>query len=140
MSNSFTAIVNLGKDPEQIELGGRPIVKLRCAEKAASKKSETRWFTTLVGGPDVATGMRLAKGDTICVTGELSLTKYKARKPRYKGEEIQDDEVPFGKILKVLKSPSFFAEQAPVDEGAPTADAPAGDEAPDIAPPDLEGL
>lgn len=137
MSNNGTWIVNLGKAPEALTLGGRECYKLRCAEKAATKKAITRWFTAIVGGPDVDTASRLASGDTICVSGEMALTEYTAKKPRYKGEQIREDEIPFGKIMRVIKSPSFFAEKTDesADEGAPTADAPAGD-----TPPDLSGL
>lgn len=136
MSNNGTYIVNLGKDPEKLELGGRECYKLRCAEKAATKKAITRWFTAIVGGPDVATAARLAQGDTIALAGEMALTEYKAKKPRYKGEMIREDEMPFAKLLRVIKSPTFFAEQAPAEEtGEPTADAPEGD-----TPPDLSGL
>ena len=135
MSNNGTYIVNLGKDPEAISLGGRECYKLRCAEKAATKKAITRWFTAIVGGPDVATAARLKQGDTIAVCGELALTEYPAKKARYKGEMIREDEIPFAKLMRVIKSPSFFEEQPPADEGAPTADAPAGD-----TPPDLSGL
>lgn len=143
MSNNCVFVVNLGKDPEKLELGGREVWKIRCAEKAASKKATTRWFTVLVGGPDTGTASRLASGDSILVSGELSRTEYKAKKPRYKGEMIVEDEIPFGKIMRVLKSPTFFAEQeAPTEEGEPTADAPAGDAAPDLDQPvpDLAGL
>lgn len=136
MSNNGSWVVNLGKAPESLELGGRPCYKIRCAEKAATKKAITRWFTAIVGGPDVDTASRLDKGDTIIVTGEMALTEYKASKPKYKGEMIREDEIPFAKILRVVKSPTFFAEdKAPDAEGAPTADAPEGD-----APPDLTGL
>lgn len=138
MSNNGTYVVNLGKDPESLELGGRPVYKLRCAEKAGNKKAITRWFTAIVGGPDVDAASRLAQGDTIILAGELSLTEYKAKKPRYKGEMIREDEMPFAKLLRVIKSPTFFAEKTddvPADDGAPTADAPEGD-----TPPDLAGL
>jgi single-stranded DNA-binding protein len=140
MSNNGTWVVNLGKDPEKLSLGGRDCYKLRCAEKAATKKAITRWFTAIVGGPDVDTASRLAEGNTIIVTGEMALTEYKAKKPRYKGEMIREDEIPFAKILRVVKSETFFADktksgEAPADEGAPTADAPEGD-----TPPDLSGL
>lgn len=138
MSNSGVYIVNLGKDPEVLQLGGRDCYKLRCAEKAGNKKAITRWFTAIVGGPDTDTASRLAQGDTIAISGELSLTEYKPKKPRYKGEMIREDEMPFAKIMRVIKSPSFFADPAdapPADDGAPTADAPEGD-----TPPDLSGL
>lgn len=131
--------MNLGKAPEAISLGGRDCFKLRCAEKAGTKKAVTRWFTAIVGGPDVQTASRLAQGDSIALSGELVLTEYKAKKPRYKGEMIREDEMPFAKIMRVIKSPSFFSEDgdasAPADDGAPTADAPEGD-----TPPDLSGL
>ncbi len=137
MSNNGTYIVNLGKDPEPLVLGGKDVFKIRCAEKAASKKAITRWFTAIVGGPDLETAGKLAQGDTIALSGELSLTEYKAKKPRYKGEMIREDEMPFAKILRVIKSPTFFADpaEAPAETGEPTADAPEGD-----TPPDLSGL
>ena len=135
MSNSGTYIANLGKDPEELELGGRPCVKLRVAEKAGNKKAIARWFTAIVGGPDVETAKRLRKGDTIALTGELSLTEYKAKKPRYAGEMIREDEMPFAKLMRVIKSPTFFADDSDAPTGEPTADAPAGD-----TPPDLSGL
>ncbi len=135
MSNVITVFANLGKDPEKLNLGGRDVYKLRLAEKASGKKAVTRWFTALVGGPDVNVAGRLAKGDSIAVSGELSLTEYPAKKPRYKGEMIREDEIPFGKIVKILKSPTFFAGadgDAPA-EAAPAADAPAGDTPPDLS-------
>lgn len=135
MSNNFTCIVNLGKDPEAIQLGGRDIVKLRCAEKAGSKNAETRWFTALVGGPDVATANRLKQGDTIALTGELVSKSYTAKGGPNKGKKVTEDEMSFAKLMKVIKSPSFFGggEETPAEEGAPTADAPAGDTPPDLS-------
>ena len=135
MSNNGTYIVNLGKPPEALQLGGRDCYKLRCAEKAATKKAITRWFTAIVGGPDVATASRLAQGDTIAISGEMALTEYKPKKERYKGEMRTEDEMPFAKILRVVKSKTFFEEKAEGDDGGPTADAPEGD-----TPPDLSGL
>ena len=137
MSNNGTYIVNLGKPPEALQLGGRDCYKLRCAEKAATKKAITRWFTAIVGGPDVATASRLAQGDTIAISGEMALTEYKPKKERYKGEMRTEDEMPFAKILRVIKSPTFFDEkdESAAEAGGPTADAPEGD-----TPPDLSGL
>ena len=136
MSNNGTYIVNLGKDPEKLTLGGRDCYKLRCAEKAATKKAITRWFTAIVGGPDVSTAERLAKGDSIALTGELALTEYPAKKAKYRGEMIREDEMPFAKIMRVIKSPTFFSEEAAApdaEQGAPTADAPEGDTPPDLS-------
>ena len=133
MSNSGVWFVNLGKDPEALELGGKTVMKLRCAEKAGNKKAETRWFSALVGGPDVATAQRLAKGDAIAVSGEMVLKSYKSKKPADKGRQIFEDEIPFAKLVKVIKSPTFFAGGDAEQPGAPTADAPEGDTPPDLS-------
>jgi single-stranded DNA-binding protein len=134
MSNNGTWFANLGKDPEALQLGGRDVVKLRLAEKAGNKKAETRWFTAIVGGPDVETAKRLASGDTIAIAGELVYKSYKSTKGKNKGQTVFEDEMPFAKLVKVIKSPTFFAgTEAPAEEGAPTADAPAGDTPPDLS-------
>lgn len=134
MSNNYTAIASLGKDPEALELGGREVMKLRLAEKAGNKNAETRWFTAIVGGPDVETAKRLAKGDSIAVTGELVLKKYKPKSGPNKGKEQTEDEMPFAKLMRVIKSPTFFGDaEAPAAAGEPTADAPAGDTPPDLS-------
>lgn len=132
MANSYTGFVNLGRDPEPLTLGGRECYKLRCAEKAASKKAITRWFTAIVGGPDTATAARLRSGDTIAITGELALTEYTPKAGKNKGQKQTEDEMPFAKIMRVVKSPSFFSDdEAPA--GEPTADAPEGDTPPDLS-------
>lgn len=113
--NNFSAIVHLGADPEVLTLGGREVAKLRCAEKAYGKKAKTRWFNLLVGGPDVEVSGRLRKGDQLFVSGQLVLTEFKPKKARFKGEMVNSDEMPFGKILQVLKSETFFSEGQ--DEG-----------------------
>lgn len=133
MSNNGTYIANLGKDPEELELGGRKCVKIRVAEKGASKRAIPRWFTAIVGGPDTDVAIQLKKGDTVALSGELVLTEYKNKKTN---QMQREDEMPFAKLLRVIKSPSFFgAQDAPDADGTPSADAPAGD-----APPDLTGL
>lgn len=134
MANQGTYFVSLGKDPEALTLGGRECFKLRCAEKGSSKKAITRWFTAIVGGPDANTAPRLAKGDSLAISGEMILTEYTPKSGPNKGKKQTEDEMPFAKIVKVLKSPTFFAEQsdAPADEGQPAADAPEGDAAPDL--------
>lgn len=134
MSNYGTFFVYLGKAPEDLQLGGKDVVKLRCSEKAGNKRAETRWFTAIVGGPDVEAARRLAKGDMIALAGELVYKKYRPKNAR---EDKYEDEMPFAKLAKVIKSPTFFGgtgEAAP-EAGAPTADAPAGD-----TPPDLDDL
>lgn len=106
--NNYTAIVNLGADPEPLTLGGKELIKLRLADKTPGKKAITRWLTAMVGGPDLATAGRLAKGDAIMITGTLVKEEYKPTKPKYKGEMIETDNIPFAKILQVVKSETFF--------------------------------
>jgi single-stranded DNA-binding protein len=140
MSNNFTAVVNLGADPETLTLGEREVRKLRCADKARGKKAITRWFNVLVNGKDCETADRLRKGDTILVTGELALTEYtpkgkKGQKGKGKAEAQRADEMPFGKILQVIKSPTFFGE-AEAEEGEAAGDY--GDGVVEIEAPDLD--
>jgi single-stranded DNA-binding protein len=139
--NNFTAIVNLGADPESLTLGSNEVYKLRCADKGVGKKAITHWITVLVGGPDKTTAARLAKGDSIMVTGTLVRTEYAPKKPRYKSEMIESSEMPFAKILQVVKSPTFFNQSV---GDFPTDDVPAPTDA-DVPPdltssPDLDGL
>lgn len=138
--NNGTWIVNLGADPEALTLGGRELYKLRCADKTPGKKSITRWFTALVGGPDIDTASRLAKGNTIALAGTLTQTEYKSTKPRYKGEMIRTDEIPFAKILQVIRSDTFFGtgdtgDFPPKDDAVVVDDTATND-----TPPELEGL
>lgn len=106
--NNFSAVIRLGADPESIQLGDREGRKLRCAEEAPGKKSITRWFSAIVTGKDVEIADRLEKGDMLFITGQLALTEYAPKKTRYKGEKVKSDEMPFAKILQVLKSEKFF--------------------------------
>jgi single-stranded DNA-binding protein len=132
MANQGTYFINLGKDPEELQVGERTLVKLRCAEKGTSKKAVTRWFTALVGGQDAQVAMRLKSGDAIAVSGELILTEYTPKAGPNKGKKQREDEMPFAKILRIVKSPSFFAGEGPADEE------PAFSPEPEV--PDLEGL
>lgn len=137
MSNAGMWIVTLGKDPEVIKVGERELLKLRCAEKGGSKKAITRWFTALCSGPDVSTyNGRLGQGDTIALSGELLRVEYTPKNGPKKGVKQEEDEMSYAKIVRVIRSKTFF-EQAPDD--APEAAAPAFNPD-DVAPPDLEGL
>lgn len=126
MANSFTAHVNLGRDPEAFEYDGRKLAKLRVAESAPGKKNVTRWLNATVSGKDVDTALRLRKGDSIMISGQLGLEEYAPKKPRYRGEKIKEDAMPFAKILQVTRSESFFGgfdseagEDGPADTSAP---------------------
>lgn len=119
--NNYTAIVNLTSDPEDLKLGERDTKKLRLADNTFGKNSETRFFDMIVSsGPDMEVAGRLAKGDQIMVTGTLVAGSYKAKKnSKYakKGQVIKTDSMPFGRILQVTKSPSFFNQAETADEG-----------------------
>lgn len=125
---------NLGADPEAIQLGDKEGRKLRLAEKAPGKRNITRWFNAIVVGYDVETADKLRKGDTIILQGQMTKQEYKPKKPRYKGETREVDEMPFAKIFQVVKSPTFFAgDDAETTEGVEatadptTAETPADD-------------
>lgn len=121
--NNYTAIVNLCKPSETIELGGRPCAKLRLADNTTGKKSVARFFTAIVSGPDVEVAGRLAQGDQIVISGMLCKTEFVGTRGKTKGQTISDDEMPFAKILQVTRSPSFFGHVAPSpdSDGAPAS-------------------
>lgn len=109
--------VNLGADPESIQLGEKEGRKLRCAEKAPGKRNITRWFNAIVVGYDNETADKLKKGDTVILQGQMAKQEYKPKQPRYKGEMREVDEMPFAKIFQVVKSKTFFAEEGDAAEG-----------------------
>lgn len=118
--NNYTANVTLGKDAETIKLGEREGRRLRVVDKTYGKKAIDRWFTAIVTGPDVATADRLRTGDQVMISGGLIQEEYEPKKPRYKGEKIKDDVMPFAKILQVTKSPSFFNRDEPSEAESAT--------------------
>lgn len=126
--NNFTAIVNLCRDPEALELGGRTCQKLRLADNTFGKNAETRFFDAIVSGPDADVAARLKSADSIAVTGTLVKGSYKGKKGKNKGKTVETDSMPFAKILQVIKSPSFF-------EGG-SDDSDEGDD----SEPDLDGV
>lgn len=136
MANTFIAVVNLTKDPEALTLGERELCKLRVADNTFGKNAETRFFDVLVSGPDVDAGLQLKSGDQIVVSGQLVKTSYKSKKGKMKGKSVEADSMPFGKILQITKSPSFFSGEGKADaddgvdqtEEPDLGDAPAGDD------------
>lgn len=127
MSNTYTACVNLTQDPEDLSINDREVVKLRCADNTFGKNSETRFFDAIVSGPDLNTARKLAKGDQIVITGQLTKGSYKSKKGKNKGKTVEFDSMPFAKIMQVTKSPSFFT---PADDEEPTNEV--NDEEPDL--------
>lgn len=123
--NTFTAVVNLCRAPEDLQLGARDCVKLRVADNTFGK-SETRFFDAIVSGPDVETARKLSQGDQIVVSGTLQKTSYKAKKGKMKGKTVEQDQMPFAKILQVTKSESFFngGDEDGVDDADSSTEAP----------------
>jgi single-stranded DNA-binding protein len=137
MSNTYTAVVNLTSDPESLTLGEREVRKLRCADNTFGKNSQTRFFDVIVSAaPDMAVADRLAKGDQIVVTGQLVAGSYKAKKnSKYakKGQEVKTDSIPFGRIMQVTKSPSFFTQDTEFSgDDAESAETEGSTEEPDL--------
>lgn len=141
--NTFTAIVNLTADVESLKFGEREVRKLRVADNTHGKNDEARFFDVIVSSTsDMEVASRLAKGDQIAVTGTLVKSSYTAKKTtKYakKGQKVSTDSIPFGKILQVTKSPTFFNQTGDGEEAEDTTDtsepdlgdAPAGDEGAD---------
>lgn len=116
MSNNYTAVCNLTKDPEELTLGERNLVKLRCADNSFGKNALPRYFDALVGGPDLDAAMRLKEGDQIVITGQLVKTGYKAKKGKNKGKTVEADSIPFAKLMQITRSESFFSGEGGGDE------------------------
>lgn len=127
--NTYTAVCNLTKDPETLTLGEREVIKLRLADNTFGKGAETRFFDALVSGPDVDAAQQLKSGDQIVISGTLTKTSYKSKKGKMKGKTVEADSMPFGKILQITRSPSFFSGEGASD------DAEGSDEAPDLDAP-----
>lgn len=117
MANNFTSVCNLTQDPEVIKAGDRELVKIRVADNTWGKKAEPRYFNVLLGGPDFEAAQKLRKGDQVCVTGTLVKTSYKATKGKNKGKTMESDEMPFGKLLQVTRSETFFSSGDDEDGG-----------------------
>jgi single-stranded DNA-binding protein len=143
--NNGTWIVSLGGDPETITLGktedGTPREgrKLRCACNAGGKKAETRWFNAIVTGRDMQTVDEMCqKGTTLALTGQLVKESYKPKKPRYKGEVVYVDTMPFAKIMQVIKGAKDAdggdAADGVTETEAPVLDTGAGDAPTDDLP------
>lgn len=134
MSNNYTACCNLTKDPEDLTLGERELVKLRLADNTFGKGTETRFFDALVGGPDVEAARQLKSGDQVVVTGQLTKTSYKSKKGKNKGKTVEADSMPFAKLMQITRSPSFFSGES-ADEPEPDGST----EAPDLGADEGDG-
>ena len=127
MSNVFTAVVNLCADPAPLTIGDKEAMKLRLADNTG-RKNGARFFGMLVTGSDVEKATRLRSGDKIVVSGQLVVNEFtakKAGKGYKKGDKLKGDEMPYGRILEVIKSDTYFADtDTPTDapEGKPADD------------------
>lgn len=129
MSNQFTAHVNLTQDPEELTIGEREVVKLRCADNTFGRNTETRYFDAIVSGPDLTAARKMAKGDGLVITGQLIKSSYKSKKGKNKGKTVETDSMPFAKIMQITKSPTFFSggddnDEPATDTSEPDLDAP----------------
>lgn len=114
MSSIYACVATVVQDPESLELGGKPAVKLRLVDKALSKKHKDRFFNAILFGYDAETAGKLRKADKIYIAGTLALTEYTSKKTKQK---VQSDEMGFGtRIIRVIQSPTFFGE-APAEGG-----------------------
>lgn len=107
--NNFSTVATICKLPEVIKLGEREGVRIRLVDKTYGKKAVDRFFTGIFTGPDVDVAKRLKVGDQIFVSGGLIQEEYTNKA----GQTVKDDTMPYGKILNVTKSPSFFGAAKP---------------------------
>lgn len=124
MSNQYIAVVNLTQDPEDLTLGEREVVKLRCADNTFGRNTETRFFDAIVSGPDLVAGRQLKKGDQVVISGQLCKTSYKSKSGKNKGKTMEADSMPFAKLMQITKSPSFFSGEGKADTEEENSDEP----------------
>lgn len=128
--NIHTAVVTLAAAPEAKTIGSKDIVELRVADRSFGRNAVTKFYTATVSGRDAENARRLTKGDSVFITGSMQAREYTNKK----GIKVQVDEMPFCRLVQVLKSDSFFAKdddagdaaaaetQAAVDGDDPLAD------------------
>lgn len=134
--NTYTAVVNLCKDPEPLKLGEKELMKLRLADNTFGKNAETRFLDALVAGQDKDVAEQLKSGDQIVISGTLVKGSYTAKKNGKgvkRGQKIMTDSIPFARIVQVTKSESFFngagdAEAGDESDGTEAGDDTAADE------------
>lgn len=80
MSNNITIQGGLGKDAELTAAGSTPLLKFSVGDSVGygDKKSTNWWNCALFGARANTLADMLQKGSKVCVTGEVTLRKYKA--------------------------------------------------------------
>lgn len=80
MSNNITIQGSLGKDAELTAAGSTPLLKFSVGDGVGygDKKSTNWWNCALFGARANTLADMLQKGSKVCVTGEVTLRKYKA--------------------------------------------------------------
>lgn len=80
MSNNITIQGSLGKDAELTAAGSTPLLKFSVGDSVGygDKKSTNWWNCALFGARANTLADMLQKGSKVCVTGEVTLRKYKA--------------------------------------------------------------
>lgn len=80
MPNNITIQGSLGKDPELTAAGSTPLLKFSVGDSVGygDKKSTNWWNCALFGARANTLADMLQKGSKVCVTGEVTLRKYKA--------------------------------------------------------------
>lgn len=80
MPNNITIQGSLGKDAELTAAGSTPLLKFSVGDSVGygDKKSTNWWNCALFGARANTLADMLQKGSKVCVTGEVTLRKYKA--------------------------------------------------------------
>jgi len=81
MSNVFTSMVRVGRDPELKQVGQNDLLVFTAASTTGfGEKKSTLWMACSIWGRQgIALSPYIKKGSQIMVSGELSETKYTSR-------------------------------------------------------------
>lgn len=104
--NIHSAVVTLVNPPEAKQIGTKDIVELRVADRSFGRNAVTKFYTATVSGKDAENAKRLAKNDSLFISGSMQTREYTNKK----GIKVQVDEMPFCRIVQILKSDTFFAK------------------------------
>lgn len=123
MSNSFSALVRLGRDPESKQVGNTNLINLNLANSVGfGDNKSTNWINgQLWGDRFLKASVFLKKGSLIWVEGELTFREYTGKDGNKKiSHDLRINSIDFAESKKT--------ESEPTPSTAPTQSAPPVDD------------
>ena len=126
MSNSFSGLVRLGKDPESKQVGTTNLINLNLANSVGfGEKKSTNWINgQLWGDRFLKASVFLKKGSLIWVEGELTFREYTDKDGNKKiSHDLRINSLDFAESKKTdsepTPAPAPTQSAPPVDDDMP---------------------